>query len=381
MIATNSASIDQLPVGYKYILADLGGGTVDVCAHEIIGDGKLRELYRASGGDYGGNKVDLEFYKFMIKLVGGPVWTLFEENHMLLYLDFLKEFETKKKAFKADDQVISLKLENALLEILKSDTGETLDQTLSQIASHYKEKVKFKIVDQRLELNGEIMAGFFKSSVDGILATLKEVIQKCRDVKTLLLVGGFAESPYLREKIKAQIGNLNILLEQDSRLAVMKGAVLLGYTPNHIVERKAGYTYGYSEVRDFDIHTDPKELKVKGDDGKEYCDAHFKKVIETGQLLKNNDTIETSVNENRRNRTLKRRTITIELWRSEHRDPKYCREEEKCSRVAEIVMYPPPDGWPDRLKIIRILEIKETEFKITVKNATTGREYKTKHTF
>jgi hypothetical protein len=44
-------------------------------------------------------------------------------------------------------------------------------------------------------------------------------------------------------------------------------------------------------------------------------------------------------------------------------------------------MYPPPDGWPDRLKIIRILDIKETEFKITVKIATTGIEYKTKHTF
>jgi hypothetical protein len=44
-------------------------------------------------------------------------------------------------------------------------------------------------------------------------------------------------------------------------------------------------------------------------------------------------------------------------------------------------MNPPEDCWPDRLKIIRILEIKETEFKITVKNATTGEEYKTEHTF
>jgi hypothetical protein len=318
----------------------------------------------------------------MINLVGGPVWTLFEENHMLLYLDFLKEFETKKKAFKADDQVISLKLENALLEILKSETGETIDQMLPQMSSRYKEKVKFKSVDQRLELNGEIMADLFKSSVDGFIETLNKVIQKCPvDVKTLLLVGGFAESPYLREKIKAKFGNLNILLEQDSRLAVMKGAVLLGYTPNYIVERKAVYTYGYSEVRDFDRQRDPVELKVKGDDGKEYCDAHFKRVIEKGQFLKNNDKIETSVNENRRHRALKHCTITIELWQSEHRDPKYCREEEKCSRVAEIVMYPPPDGWPDRLKIIRILVIKETQFEITVKNVTTGKEYKTKHTF
>jgi hypothetical protein len=44
-------------------------------------------------------------------------------------------------------------------------------------------------------------------------------------------------------------------------------------------------------------------------------------------------------------------------------------------------MYPPQDGWPDRLKIIRLLVIKETEFEITVKNATTGEEYETKHTF
>jgi molecular chaperone DnaK (HSP70) len=250
------------------------------------------------------------------------------------------------------------------------------------MTSRYKEKVKFKSVDHRLELNGEIMAGFFKSSVDGIIESLNKVIKKCPvDVETLLLVGGFAESPYLREKIKAKFGNLNILLEQDSRLAVMKGAVLLGYNPKNIVERKAGYTYGYSEIRDFDRQTDPKELKVKGDDGKEYCDAYFKRVIEKGQILKYNGKIETSVIENRRNQALKHSSITIELWQSEHRDPKYCREEEKCSRVAEIVMNPPEDGWPDRLKIIRILEIKETEFKITVKNATTGEEYKTEHTF
>ncbi|XP_045178039.2 heat shock 70 kDa protein 12A-like [Mercenaria mercenaria] len=381
MVATGAASIDELPIGYKYILADLGGGTADICAHEIIERAKLRELYKASGGDFGGNKVDLEFYKFMINLVGGPVWTIFQDDYMPLSFEFMKEFEAKKKTFTSDVQTVSLKLENALLEILKTETDETLEETLSQMTSRYKGKLSYKRVDQRLEIKGDIMADFFKHSIDGVISKIKEILGECGEVQTLLLVGGFAESQYLRERIQAKIKNVRILLEQDARLAVMKGAVLMGYKPRNIIERRAWYTYGFSKVRLFQRGTDPEDLKVKKEDGKEYCDGLFDIQIKKGQIVKYDEMFPSSTIELLKDQASRKNTITIELWKSNRKTPRYCTEEEECSRIAEIVMKPPPKGWPERIRIERQLVMGETELQIQIKNATTGEKYETRLDF
>lgn len=46
------------------------GGTVDVTVHQVIVDGKLRELHRASGGAWGGTKVDQAYEQFIADLMG-----------------------------------------------------------------------------------------------------------------------------------------------------------------------------------------------------------------------------------------------------------------------------------------------------------------------
>lgn len=46
------------------------GGTVDITVHEVMVGGTLRELHKASGGAWGGTKVDESFRQFLIKLVG-----------------------------------------------------------------------------------------------------------------------------------------------------------------------------------------------------------------------------------------------------------------------------------------------------------------------
>lgn len=46
------------------------GGTVDCAVHEVIEDGNLREIYKASGGAWGGTKVDEAFIAFMEDITG-----------------------------------------------------------------------------------------------------------------------------------------------------------------------------------------------------------------------------------------------------------------------------------------------------------------------
>lgn len=46
------------------------GGTVDVTVHMVTSSGNLIELYKASGGSWGGTKVDSAFERFMTFLTG-----------------------------------------------------------------------------------------------------------------------------------------------------------------------------------------------------------------------------------------------------------------------------------------------------------------------
>ncbi|XP_062619390.1 heat shock 70 kDa protein 12B-like [Saccostrea cucullata] len=49
--------------GTRYLVADIGGGTADFSVHQVDDDGSLTELYRASGGPYGGIYVDEKYLK------------------------------------------------------------------------------------------------------------------------------------------------------------------------------------------------------------------------------------------------------------------------------------------------------------------------------
>ena len=46
------------------------GGTVDITVHEVVEPGKLKELNWASGGFWGGTRVDAAYEDFLVKLFG-----------------------------------------------------------------------------------------------------------------------------------------------------------------------------------------------------------------------------------------------------------------------------------------------------------------------
>ncbi|KAL3879860.1 hypothetical protein ACJMK2_032139 [Sinanodonta woodiana] len=50
--------------GSVYMVLDAGGGTIDITVHEVLSDGKLKELHKASGGAWGGTQVDEAYRQF-----------------------------------------------------------------------------------------------------------------------------------------------------------------------------------------------------------------------------------------------------------------------------------------------------------------------------
>jgi molecular chaperone DnaK (HSP70) len=57
---------DLLKKGECYIICDLGGGTGDIVAYLIGENYSLKEIYPASGGDYGSDKINKRFFEDII---------------------------------------------------------------------------------------------------------------------------------------------------------------------------------------------------------------------------------------------------------------------------------------------------------------------------
>ncbi|XP_052762358.1 heat shock 70 kDa protein 12A-like [Mya arenaria] len=70
----------KFPVGHKYILADLGGGTVDICVHEVVEGRNLCELYRATGDCAEGSRVNHAFEQFFVRFVWGSSTRKFQKE-------------------------------------------------------------------------------------------------------------------------------------------------------------------------------------------------------------------------------------------------------------------------------------------------------------
>uniref|UniRef100_A0A8C4XF76 Heat shock 70 kDa protein 12A n=1 Tax=Erpetoichthys calabaricus TaxID=27687 RepID=A0A8C4XF76_ERPCA len=58
----------------RYVVVDCGGGTADITVHEVLEDGSLNELQKASAGSWGGFPVDEKFRNFLRDLFGLVMW-------------------------------------------------------------------------------------------------------------------------------------------------------------------------------------------------------------------------------------------------------------------------------------------------------------------
>ncbi|XP_053373540.1 heat shock 70 kDa protein 12A-like [Mercenaria mercenaria] len=87
------AELKHFRAGQKYIIADLGGGTADIATHEVLPDGTLREIYRATGDELGGNRVNLAFLRFLDNLVSKEVMDYFRHSARGHYLEFMRELK------------------------------------------------------------------------------------------------------------------------------------------------------------------------------------------------------------------------------------------------------------------------------------------------
>ncbi|XP_052818334.1 heat shock 70 kDa protein 12A-like [Mya arenaria] len=366
--------IKPLEQGAKYFLVDLGAGTVDLCVHEILEDGKLMELYPAAGAHFGGSNVNFQFEELLKELFGNDCMQKLKRNKMFKYFNLLQEFEDKKQNFDPSAKDVVLSVDFVVQEFEEHST-ESMNERIS--SGKFHKKVKYE-KDTGLVISGELMKDLFEKPLGNIISFIEEKHAECSAnnlrVQMLLLTGGFSDSDYVRNNIKEAMKkrNVEVVHFQDAKCSVMFGALKMGSSPKSVIKRRSRYTYGFYKKIPFDEKIHPQELKCDHE-GITQCDRVFHKLIEKGEVISHGQLFsresKTVYKKEKHNKRL------TSLWKSDKTDPKYCTKEEQCSVVATIEIPPPRGGWPSLLHHEQQLIVLENEFQLKFVNKITEQEH------
>ncbi|XP_068758558.1 heat shock 70 kDa protein 12A-like [Montipora capricornis] len=263
-----------VPAKTQYLVVDNGGGTVDVTAHEVDENDDIKEIYHATGGDFGGTKVDEQFENLLTKIFGEDFMSEFCRTYPSDWLDVMNDFEVKKRSDRViKGEVTRIRLPANFIFLLRQKNGKDHNRI---IRPHYKDD-QVKISKEYLCLGSEIVETLFEPAITSIIDHLKSLLKKkvLKGVRILFLVGGFSESPLLQARIKEEFkAKYKILIPNDAQTAVVKGAVMFGKRPSVVVERCLSDTYGTGSYRDF-IPGFHKLEKLERINGKAKCKDIF----------------------------------------------------------------------------------------------------------
>ncbi|KAL3878564.1 hypothetical protein ACJMK2_030901 [Sinanodonta woodiana] len=353
--------------GDKYLILDAGGGTIDITVHKVHHDGTLRELHAASGGDWGGKKVDKAFYDVLANIVGTSVMRKVNRNDKSDYLDLFREFEVKKRTFNPGmEDRITMKVPLAMCEIYEEESGRSIKEAIDAKRA-YKGKISW--VRDKMRIEADFAKGLFSESCKQIGKHLEKMFScpVVKDVSNILMVGGYSESPILQDYIRMKFAGKKVTVPSEPSLAVLKGAVMFGFKPHVIAERICRYTYGCSMSVPFVRGVHPLDKRYITDHGTENCVDVFEKFAEIGEPIK---TYEPQYETARVPANRKQKEITTRIFASVVENPMYVTDK-SCVYLGTIrVPLVEAEGLDRRVRLK--IYISGTEIEVEAEEENTG---------
>jgi molecular chaperone DnaK (HSP70) len=268
---------------HSFVLIDIyiEGGTIDITVHEVEKTGGVKEVNAACGGGWGGTIVDKAFENMLCDIFTKKIYEKFKIEETEDWLDLWRDFEVKKRAVSPDKSSrINMKFPISLINMYEKVTKQSLSEALSRSKfaddiSHTGDKLKF---------SAEVFKSLFDTSIEKTIGYVKGVIRNT-GVKSILMVGGFSESPLLQQAVKSSFPGVCVIIPKDASSAILRGALIFGHSPKVITERVLKNTYGIKTTCPFEKGIHPESKLLKTDDG-DMCDKVFHKHVEKNQLVK-----------------------------------------------------------------------------------------------
>lgn len=312
----------------KFMVVDLGGGTGDITVHEVQDDHTLHEINMATGGPWGGNRINEAFL---------GIWKDILENEFLEssknypdeILELQQNFERQKRNIgeETQKQYLYIPLPECLREV--DDIKAKLEGSKKYSGIRYQRgKVDFPL---------QMIEDLFKEPIRDITSQISKLI-KNNAVDAIILAGGFSESTFVYKSIKGSFESSVIVLSPpECGLSVLKGAVLYGFHPEQISKRVSRYSYGFSISKPFDpvLHCGERDTIHKYDDKLEDV---FLPIVRAGESVVPNEVREYKC----RPANHYPNFALVEFYGTLDKDPKYVRESEAftpelpCKHIGDI---------------------------------------------
>ncbi|CAG2224049.1 unnamed protein product [Mytilus edulis] len=115
--------------GSRFMVVDIGGGTVDITVMETVTEQKFKQISLSSGGPHGGKKVNENIIQYLTSLVGENVMDAFRLKSTYDYQQLSKDIELSKRNWKTGE-FLKLSLPMTLVESFASKNKTNLSEHL-----------------------------------------------------------------------------------------------------------------------------------------------------------------------------------------------------------------------------------------------------------
>lgn len=350
----------------QYVVIDIGGGTLDVTVHEILESGAIKEIHKATGGAAGGQNVNKMFKGLLEEIFTQNVIEKYVREHPVDWLYLMNDFEVKKRGNRAcEGGVTRIRLPNSFVNKFSGNKGWDINAMIQERYSLDEIKVQRK---EYLCLGAKVVRELFHPVLDDIIRHLSNLFikQELSGVKYVFLVGGFADSSLLQERIKNHFGHsYRIMVPQYASLAVVQGAVMFGQNPEVFESRVMPASYGIRVHKMFldGLHPECKKITINGIPR---CKDVFFKFVKVNEVVK--------VGEIRRfpgfaPLTAAQKQVKIDFYQSELVDVEYVTDLGVEKAPGQGLVLETPDAWKTRDIEINLL-FGGTEIKVTAVNPT-----------
>ena len=374
------------PPPQRYMVVDIGGGTVDITVHDNS-SGKVSVILPPMGNTWGGTTINEALSMLLQDIVGDDQFSKFlsqgKEAEIAITQLCYQEFEDEKKRFGAKYTKTSASSKEIVITLPQAFRNFYPPAALHKGAR--KEGVEFSESDGTLRMSYSLVEKkIFQFTVDGILDCVKAAFKQLDDkINTVYLVGGFGGCKFVRRKIEEAIGEHhgalydNTVCPQQSDLAVVHGAVMWRKDPSIIQSRAADATYGIASGPQFDQFIHDKHYMYYDVDDTRRCRDVFKVFVLKGEMVRN-EVYKTSLIP-KSQESLK---MYIDIYSTAESEVQYIKDKENKATVYKVgeldIDIPNPNDVPRKEREVDIfMDFSGTEIQARATYRVTGEEVKT----
>jgi hypothetical protein len=361
-------------VGHRVVVVDWGGGTVGLAAFETSPGGRLAQLGEPGSTAHGAEYLNFHFEEEVLhdRFTADAVDGLFQQHPGAFYR-LVDSFERVKADFDPDRaDPVTVEIPAGTLRLLTPQMQESLARRQGG-DSH------------AIVLPREQVEAMFDRLVDPVLGLVDEQLSHARRGNpaggvSVLLVGGFARSAYLRRRLSRHLPDgLAPVVPRDPELAVLVGAVHHAYDPSVIRERRSRLTYGCSDTPLFEqgVDRDDKRMRVGAGLGPDRCRDRFRVFVHRGEAVQPDREVSALFTPPQRRDP----TLRFDLYATADPPPRYV---DGCEHVGEIEVKLPPRFLlrPATARTVRVtMRFGETQVDVTAEHTASEQKSHTSIAF